>query len=301
MLTHAQVPTAEMVSAETIRIYFGTRDKLQRTVTAVIDLSVANGLEATRVHEEPALGLGKVGTFDDSGAMPSWVLTHQGRKYLYYTGWNKGTSVPYRNAIGLAISEDDGLSFRRMYPGPILDRSISEPYFCSQPCVMIDQGSWRMWYISCIGWRDIGGTPEPRYNIKYAESDDGINWSPRQITCIDFASEDEGGIARPSVVKTDQGYAMWYSYRKVADYRHNRENSYRIGYALSDDGIRWQRMDDRAGIDVSETGWDSEMVAYPFVLTHPDRHILFYNGNGFGASGFGYAQLQAKSLFLLNQ
>jgi len=45
-------------------------------------------------------------------------------------------------------------------------------------------------------------------------------------------------------------------------------------------------------IDVSEEGWDSEMLAYPFFYKHNEKVYMFYNGNGFGKSGFGYAELE---------
>ena len=289
MQTHAQVPTADVLTSNLIRIYFGTRDKEQRTATTFIDLRTDPTLSIVALHNRPVLGLGSMGAFDDSGAMPSWIVNHRGEKYLFYTGWNTGKTVPYRNAIGLAVSDDGGRSFIRFCSGPVLDRCPSEPYFCSQPCVMIDRGCWRMWYMSCVGWHVINGRPEPRYNIKYAESNDGIHWAPQSITCIDFKSTDEGGIARPCVTKTNDGYDMWYSYRKLEDYRRNPANSYRIGYARSTDGLHWQRQDEGAGIDASLHGWDSQMIAYPFVLTHENRRYLFYNGNGFGQTGFGCA------------
>jgi hypothetical protein len=53
------------------------------------------------------------------------------------------------------------------------------------------------------------------------------------------------------------------------------------------------RMDDRVGIDVSHEGWDSEMIEYPHVFIHNEKKYMFYCGNKFGVSGFGYAvQLQ---------
>ena len=55
----------------------------------------------------------------DSGAMPSWIVTHGGRKYLLYVGWNAGVSVSYRNSIGIAASGDGGKTFSRLYKGPI--------------------------------------------------------------------------------------------------------------------------------------------------------------------------------------
>ena len=82
---------------------------------------------------------------------------------------------------------------------------------------------------------------------------------------------------------------MWYSYRKTDDYRNNKDNSYRIGYAISNDGIIWERNDKMAGIDVSDSGWDSEMIEYPYVIKRNGKLLLFYNGNGFGQSGIGCA------------
>ena len=82
---------------------------------------------------------------------------------------------------------------------------------------------------------------------------------------------------------------MWYCYRKDHDYRNNSNNSYRIGLAHSSDAINWQRDDANAAIDISSTGWDSEMICYPSVVKYNDTLFMFYNGNGFGQSGIGYA------------
>ena len=98
--------------------------------------------------------------------------------------------------------------------------------------------------------------------------------------CIDFKSKDEYAIARPCVLKENGFYRMWYSYRG---------EHYRIGYAESEDGIRWQRKDEEAGIDISESGWDSEMVEYAFVFSHDSKKYMLYNGNDYGKTGLGYA------------
>jgi len=291
MMSHAQVPLADPISGDTLRIYFGTRDEGNRTVTSFIEVDSKKPSRVTYVHDRPALGLGELGCFDDCGAMPSWIVDRGAAKYLYYTGWNPSTTVPYRNSIGLAISEDGGRSFQRAFPGPIMDRTREEPHFCAVPCVMIEGGLWRMWYLSCVGWKIVHGRPEPRYHIKYAESSDGISWDRRGLVCIDFNSESEGGIVRPSVLKDKSLYRMWYSYRGLEDYRTNKRHSYRIGYAESADGLQWNRKDE-LGLDVSEAGWDSEMVAYPFVFSREKVEYLFYNGNGFGRSGIGYATLR---------
>jgi len=291
MVSHAQVPLVDRVDDNTLRIYFGTRDKHNRTVTTYIEVAAEDPSHVSYVHDQPVLGLGELGCFDDSGAMPSWIIDRGSLKYLYYTGWNTSTTVPYRNSIGLAVSRDGGQTFERAFKGPLLDRTQYEPHFCAVPCVLVEDGKWRMWYLSGVRWDVFNDKPEPRYHIKYAESDDGINWDRRGIVCIDFKSETEAGIVRPSVIKDGAVYRMWYSYRGLENYRTDKKNSYRIGYAESEDGIEWVRNDEYLSLDVSPSGWDSEMVAYPYMYADSTRKYMFYNGNGFGRSGLGYAVL----------
>jgi hypothetical protein len=46
-----------------------------------------------------------------------------------------------------------------------------------------------------------------------------------------------------------------------------------------------------ANIHTSLNGWDSEMIAYPFVFDHKDQRYMLYNGNEYGRTGFGLAML----------
>jgi hypothetical protein len=289
--SHAQIPTIDVINQKTLRIFFSTRDELNRSHTTYIDVSAENPKEILYLHQRPLLELGFPGTFDDCGIMPSSIVTYKGIKYLYYIGWNVRNTVPYHNAIGLAISEDNGLSFNKLFTGPIMDRTSLEPYFCGTACVKIENGIWRNWYLSCTKWIQVNGKAEPLYNLKYAESLDGINWKREGVIAIDFKNEDEGGLARASVVKDGKIYKMWYCYRGHTDYRMTKNQSYRIGYAESLDGIVWTRMDDINVIEPSDEGWDSEMVAYPEIVDIENRRLMFYNGNGFGQSGFGYAEI----------
>jgi len=202
--------------------------------------------------------------------------------YLYYTGWNVGGTVPFRTAIGLAISCDGGRTFEKYGSGPIMDRGIYDACLVASPCVLFESGIWRMWYVSGTKWIMENDEPKHYYHIKYAESQDGIMWDRKGIVCIDFKSPDEYAIARPCVLKEDGIYKMWYS---------SRGESYRIGYAESTDGLQWERKDEEAGIDVSETGWDSEMICYPYVFEHNGEKYMLYNGNSYGKSGIGLAVL----------
>jgi len=294
MRSHAQVPTPFWTSDHNLRIYFGTRDSTKRTSTVFVELNPKSPNEVVRLHETPVLPLGKLGCFDDAGVMPGCVVATEGKTYLYYAGWNTSTTVSYRLSIGLAISEDGGLTFHRPFEGPILDRTPHEPHLCGAPCVIRDGAIWRMWYPSGTEWLVVNGRPEPRYLIRYAESSDGIAWHRPGTIAINYARPDEA-LARPWVVKENSVYRMWFSSRSIYDYRNSAQQSYQMAYAESSDGVSWKRIDEYARLPVSTAGWDSEMIAYPAIFDVEDTRYLLYNGNGFGASGFGIAELRSAA------
>lgn len=279
MHSHATMPIAQNIGGNFFKIYFSSRDRFNRSYTSYAIIDIDRPEIIVELSKIPLLAPGQLGEFDDSGAAASWLTNFNGRKFLYYVGWNLGVTVPFRNSIGLAIGLEDG-EFIRFSNGPIVDRSIDEPHFCASCCVLFGDDVWRIWYLSCTGWRLREGKPEHRYHIKYAESNDGINWIREGVVAIDFCNDQEYAISRPSVIHDEGGWKMWYSYRGLA---------YSIGYAESHDGKRWERLDHKVGIAVSSTGWDSEMIEYPFVFDHKGQRFMLYNGNGYGKTGFGLA------------
>lgn len=282
MKSHAAVAIAENIENNIFRIYFGTRDHLNRSYTGYVVIDIFSPNNILEQSSTPVLTPGELGTFDDSGALPTWLAVRANIRYLYYIGWNLGVTVPFRNSIGLAVSID-GSNFKRYAAGPIVDRSLHEPHFCASCCVLPGNDFWRMWYLSCVGWSIVNGAPQHRYHIKYAESDDGIYWRRNGLVAIEFKNDNEYAISRPSVMRDDDCWRMWYSYRGA---------TYRIGYAESEDGRTWIRRDDFAGIDVSSSGWDSEMIEYPFVFEHNGERYMLYNGNDYGRTGFGLAVME---------
>jgi hypothetical protein len=271
--THASVPFARTAGDGSLQLLFSSRDGDGRSHvgSATVDLERRT---VTGYSPEPLLSPGVLGAFDDHGAMGSCLVRHGGDEYLFYIGWSLGVTVPFYTNVGCAVRAAGDGAFERVSPAPVLTRTASDPYFTTAPWVLIENGTWRMWYASGTGWE-----PTHRYHICYAESDDGVSWRREGTVCIDYADEDEFAITRPCVVKDGDLYRMWYSRRGPA---------YRIGYAESDDGISWLRKDDDAGIDVSSRGWDSEMIEYPCIVDAGER-FLFYNGNGYGETGIGWA------------
>jgi hypothetical protein len=285
MQTHASVPFAEHLVDDIFRIYFTPRDSQNRSHIGTFDIDLNDPQKIFHLSEEPVLGPGPLGHFDDSGAMGSWLVETKYERRLYYIGWNIGKLVPYRSSIGLAVAKKGKGGFIKYHGAPVHDRNPEDPLFVSTPCVLLDRDVWKMWYMSGIEWRqEEGKVPWAPYHLKYAESPDGIRWIPQGVA-LDFFHPKEIAIARPCVVKDKKGYHMWYSYRGT-DY------TYRIGYAMSKDGKAWDRRDDFVGIEPSKEGWDSEMIAYPFIFDHKGGRYMLYCGNGFSQGGIGLAILE---------
>jgi hypothetical protein len=282
--SHAAVPHAETDADGRVRVYFTTRDSHRRSHVALADVWLGEAEPRVDVFREPLLTPGVRGAFDDSGVMTSCLVRHEGRDFLYYQGWSLGVTVPFYVFVGCATRTRPDEPFVRVSSSPVLGRDVHDPFMCSSPWVLVEGGRWRMWYVSNRGWRaNDAGELHYVVHVRYAESADGITWERDGTVCIDFASETESVISRPCVVRDGALYRMWYSYRG---------EGYRIGYAESADGVSWVRKDSDAGIDVSESGWDSEMVEYAVVFDHDGRRHMLYNGNGFGATGIGHAVLE---------
>jgi len=283
MRTHAANPTPLQLAGSRYRVYFSPRDAENRSSIGWVEIDLRNPREVLAVSSEPVLGPGALGAFDDSGTTVSCLAESGGTLYLYYLGWNLGTTVPWRNAIGLATSVD-GLHFTRTSPAPLLDRNHHDPYSLSYPFVLRDGEEWRMWYGSNLRW---GPRREMQYAIKYAASRVPDAWSATGTICIDAERPDETAFARPSVLRDGALWRMWYSMRGAA---------YRIGYAESEDGILWTRRDAAGGLEppsdpAEHEEWESEEVAYPYVFDHDGRRYMLYNGNRYGLTGFGLAVL----------
>jgi hypothetical protein len=228
---------------------------------------------------DPVATPGKRGAFDDSGVTIGCIVRSGAQRLIYYMGWALSVTVPFRNAIGLLVSEG-GDGFERASEAPILDRNAVDPFSLSYPFVMNEPQGWRMWYGSTLAWGP--GCGDMVHVIKYATSEDGRTWQPTGIQSVGMADASEHAFSRPTVVREEGLYRMWFSFRG---------ERYRIGYADSEDGIRFRRQDEPGGLTVSEDGWDKEMICYPHVFDHRGYRFMVYNGNGYGRSGFGLAVL----------
>lgn len=278
-----------------VRVYFNTRglrdaDGKSISGAGFVDLDKQDLFKIIRVSDQKIVETGGMGDFDQFGVMAGLVHPFRGNHYLYYVGWTRMQAVPYNWAIGLAISENGGETFKKIGPGPVIGATYNEPYLqagCS--CIVEKDGLLNLFYTSGVKWIETSGKPESMYQIMKATSEDGIHWKRNGIPIIGSVIEDEAQ-ASPTIVFENGKWHMLFSYRHTVDFR-NKERGYRIGYAWSDDFENWHRDDEKVNFSVSESGWDSEMVCYPHLARINGKIYLFYCGNDFGKYGFGIAEL----------
>lgn len=263
-------------------IYVTGRDSMNRSLIGRVRINIENPKEVLDVTPDPVFGLGSLGAFDENGVGYPYIVKNQGKVYMYYVGWMPSVLTPVQNHLGLAIQNKDGF-FSRYSRAPIMERNNDDYLSIGSACVLIDSSIWKMWYTSYIKWEITSGKPKHYYLIKYAESKDGVKWVRKNQICINYEGPNEYAIAKPSVIKLEDGFHMWYSYRG---------DKYRIGYATSSDGIKWTRKDHLVGIDVSSSGWDSESICYPYVFKYKDYFFMLYSGNDYGKEGLGLARFK---------
>jgi predicted GH43/DUF377 family glycosyl hydrolase len=280
MQSHASVPVPIRLAGERYRLLFTTRDADNRPRIGFVEIDLSAPTRVLCVSGAHVLGPGPAGFFDDGGVYPGCLVRRGRELWMYYQGRSSGIAPLYYVSIGLAVSDDEGLSFHRRFDAPILARSEHDPWMAAKPFVLADGGLWRMWYTSGLRWDLTAEPSRSYYHIKYAESDDGVTWRRDGRVCIDFHGR-ESNVASPTVLKDGDLYRMWFC--------SAAGEGYRIGYAESADGYTWSRKDSEAGIDLSPSGWDSEAMAYPCVFVHEGRRYLLYSGNGYGRDGFGLA------------
>ena len=292
----AQAPSV-IIYEKFIRVYFSCRPAPDSngqyvSYSAFIDLNRENLFERVNIGKEPILKLGELGTFDEFGTYPSSVIRSGNDLFVYYGGWTRCESVPFNVAIGIAKSDDDGKTFNKLGPGPVLSYSVNEPFILSGPKIRRFNNKWYLWYIAGSKWILDNGKPEPVYKIRMATSEDGLNWTKLNKDLIESRIEENEAQASPDVFFYEGRYHMFFCYRYSSNYR-GKNNGYRIGYASSEDIFNWKREDSKAGIDISESGWDSEMISYPHVFELDKTIYMLYLGNQVGRYGFGLAKLEA--------
>lgn len=293
----AQAP-ASLIMDDVVRFYFSCRPPADVngqyvSYSAYVDLERQDLFKVRHVAEQPILALGGQGEFDEFGTYPVSVVRDGDIVRAYYAGWTRCESVPFNVAIGAAVSRDRGKTFTKMGNGPILSYSPDEPFVLSGPKIRRFNDQWQLFYIAGRKWKMVDGRAEPVYKIRMATSHDGVNWTKLNKDLIESRVEEDEAQASPDVFYANGKYHMFFCYRYSSHY-WGKQNGYRIGYASSVDMENWARDDRKAGIDVSEQGWDTKMISYPHVFELDGKIYMAYLGDQVGRHGFGLAVLEGR-------
>jgi hypothetical protein len=277
----AIVPTP-LVLADRIRIFLGFRDYTGKSRIGFCDVDKENPHKILGVSEEPVLDIGKPGMFDENGVVPTCVLQEGGKVFLYYAGYSLGYNVRFQVFTGLAVCEDSSLErFARIQEYPVTDRAGSAELFRVIHSVLKVDTTYKVWYGA--GNRFLQGRRKtlPVYDVRYMESNSKSSFPSSGKIVIDIPKGCHR-VGRPYVVHESGLYKMFYGYGSEAV-------PYQLAYAESLDGICWTQKE--IGLELSDSGWDSQMMAYPAFVRTKNKAFLFYNGNDYGKEGFGYAEL----------
>lgn len=282
LLSHAANPLPVYLDGDIYRVFFSGRDCNNRSSVGAVDVDVVRR-EVVREHQQPFFEHGPAGSFYADGVSIGNCYTVDGVRYMLFMGWQTSRDRHWRGDIGRLIVNPD-LTLHLDGNSSFMESDENDPISLSYPWVLENEaGGYRMWYGSTRTWD--AGNGEMLHVINFASSTDGHHWC-REGLAIPYKLGLAQAFSRPTVVKKPYGhYEMWFSYRNGSG------QQYRIGYALSEDGAKWELALDSVGIDVSDTGWDSEMIEYPFVFDHRGQRYMLYNGNGYGKTGFGLAVL----------
>jgi hypothetical protein len=277
-------PSFVRILGDRLFVYVSGRDANNISRVGIVEISINNEeYKILKIEDNPCLEIGQLGLFDENGASYPWLVEHDNKIFMYYVGWVNGGRSRFQNYTGLAISDDNGFSFKRIKNTPILDRTDKEPFGSGSCCVFKENDKWLMYYTAFEPWVEKVGNNRPTYNIKKAYSNDGINWERALEVVVDFKDDSEYVIGKPMLIRDSDSYKLWVCCRG---------DSYRIGYAESTDkGKTYLRKDEIVGIDVSESGWDSQSIEYAYVFDYKGQRYMIYNGNDFGKSGIGLAIL----------
>jgi hypothetical protein len=281
-------PTPYLLEPSIIRVFGAFRDDADPGVGRIgyVDVDAYDPSCVIKVSEQPCLDVGIPGCFDDNGVVPCCVfLNPYGILYMWYSGHQLATRVRNLAFSGLAISHDNGKNFLRWSNTPWLERTSESYLWRAVHSVLQDGEDLRIWYCAGHEYIDGYGKQLPKYNIW--ETKTAIDLTPlppgKGAVCFDYQGF-EYRLGRPWVIYDEENaiYRMWFSY--ATPFR-----DYRIGYATSYDGTNWDRGEDP--FDVSEGGWDSEMICFASVIKAHGSTYMFYNGNNHGETGFGLARL----------
>ena len=249
----------------------------------------SEGINWIKYSGNPVFATGPEGSWDDFRVAMGSIIVKDNIYHMWYAGCD-GTKISYwyGSNIGYATSTDSGVTWIK-YPSPVLVTGPTgewDDYSVFSPWVISDNDTLKMWY---DGFRtDADG-------IGYAWSLDGINWTkyndpatqdfPYRFSdpvLLPSKSWENKYMGYPCVIKNNDQFEMWYSGFTTS--------SGAIGYAISRDGINWNKFEGNPVVDVGPSGsWDGGEVISARVFLINSIYKMWYGGYYDKFTRIGYA------------
>jgi len=140
----------------------------------------------------------------------------------------------------------------------------------NRPSAVYKDGIYHLWYTG----QYLAGQGEGSSRIFYAQSSDGLHFERREepVLVPEYAWEKQS-VMNPSVLwdEEEQLFKMWYS----AGEQYEPDV---FGYAVSVDGIRWEKKDTPVFGPDAQNVWEQVKVGGCQVIKTEDGYLMFYIG-----------------------
>ncbi len=232
------------------------------------------------VGEGPIVPRGPEGSWYETYTDPGGAVYHDGLFHIFHNGFNG-----WPDSVGIAYSNsEDGENWTLAQEEPVFVGDELEYVgltVLASSVLVEDDGTWVMYFYiwerrTWPGPVKIGRATAPAPTGPWTAD-------PEPILVQGSDSEwDDYAVSAPSVVKTDDGYLMFYT-----GYQRTQAM---IGLAASSDGITWTKYDDPSTTEApfaesdpvfmpGEDGtWDDTHVLQPRVVSSPDGLVMLYSG-----------------------
>jgi hypothetical protein len=236
-----------------------------------------------RDKDGPVLSLGKPGDFDDTHLFAPTVAFKDGKYWMWYCG-SRGNAhdlapqrVPDERVFKLGLATSiDGKTFFKHASNPVFSLpeeklSLTTPTILrnADGTLVLDEGKLRLWFSST---RHSGGRVQSIQDIR---STDGLKWSDPSPVLLEKAYA-------PSVLKTESGYAMWYT--------EPGRYPWLMRHAVSSDGSQW-KVTHEPVLRMTQP-WEHYVLIYPCVLEVDGAYLMWYAsylGQDRQTTGIGFA------------
>jgi len=217
-----------------------------------------------KYENNPVLG-GNMFGVDMGTCFPDLVLHEKGVFRMYFSWRSRNNSLAYtESADGINWSEP--VIFFEPNPDTNWEEGIN------RTSIVKKDGVYHLWYTG----QSYEKEPRGHSWIGYATSADGIHFERYSDKPIMESSEQWEGVAlmHPHTLwdEKEKVFKMWYSAGE--NYEPNA-----IGYAVSKDGIHWQRHPDNPIFVADKNNkWEQHKVTACQVIKHKGWYLMFYIG-----------------------